>query len=314
MTLSPTHVFQLAPHLGRLLLLGLVDARRQCFQLLLHKLSVSGADVVHLGQELVVLLRAGEVRPSALFTSGAGSPDQGFVSYALDVLPLLVPRRLGWVILLVFWDCGTGLLRTGADDLVLDLLFLFRLGVGCSLLLLCKLGLELAQLFEGSRGGGVRVLPPLQLEIAGGDVGLEDGDLEVEVVGADGNGLVVLGDGGVVLARAEKSIRFGLVCVGLVQKFLWGMISSGQPRHVQKRPVEGPNIFSCTHCLFLRREPHRLGLLRSSALACIVLGVWFLDVLGRFCTISLARHLDRPTPRSREDKSAYKKSNRSEEG
>lgn len=120
---------------------------------------------------------------------------------------------MGWVLLLVCWDCRTGLLRTGTDNLIFDLLFLFRLLVGCSLLLLCKLGLELAQLFEGGSGGSVSVLPLLQLEIAGRDVGLEDSELEVEVVGADGNSLVVLGDGGVVLARGEESICFGLVCV-----------------------------------------------------------------------------------------------------
>lgn len=211
--LSLTHVFQLAPHLSSLLLLGLVDACRQRSQLLLHKLPIDGADVVHLGQELVVLLCAGEVRPSALLAPGAGAPDQGLVPYTLDVLPLLVTRHLGRVLLLVCWDRRARLLGAGADDLVLDLFLLLRLGIGSSLLLLCKLRLELTQLFEGGRGGGVGVLPFLQLEVAGGDVGLEDGELEVEVVGADGDSLVVFGDGGVVLARGEEGVCFVLVCV-----------------------------------------------------------------------------------------------------
>lgn len=211
--LSLTHVFQLAPHLGGLLLLGLVDACRQRFQLLLHKLPVAGAYVVHLGQELVVLLRAGEVRPSALLAPGAGAPDQGLVPYALDVLPLLVTRYLGWVLLLVCWNWRARLLGTGADYFILNLFFLLRPGISGGLLFLCKLGLKLAQPFKGGRGGGVGVLPLLQFEVTGGDVRLEDSELEVEVVGADGDGLVVLGDGSVVLARGEESVCFGLVCV-----------------------------------------------------------------------------------------------------
>jgi hypothetical protein len=111
---------------------------------------------------------------------GAGAAQQGLDPDALDV------GGLGGGIV--------GLCGAGADDL-LDLFFFLLL-----LLLIILLGFgggRLLQGLEGGEGGGGRLdglLPLLELEVAGGDVGVEDGAGEVGGPGEGEEGVLVAGD------------------------------------------------------------------------------------------------------------------------
>lgn len=71
------------------------------------------------------------------------------------------------------------------------------------------------QSVEGRCGGGDGVLPLGEFQVAGGDVGAEDGQLVVEVVGTGGDGIVVFGYRLLVLGGGEEGVGFGLGGVGL---------------------------------------------------------------------------------------------------
>lgn len=106
---------------------------------------------------------------------GAGAAQQGLDPDALDVGGLG-----GWVV---------GLCGAGTDNLLDLFLFLF-------LVLVLGFG-RLLQGLEGGEGGGGRLdglLPLLELEVAGGDVGVQDGAGEVGGPGEGEEGVLVAGD------------------------------------------------------------------------------------------------------------------------
>lgn len=121
------------------------------------------------------------------------------------------------------------------------------LGLLVVLLLLLPLGEQLAvqgvELGQRVCGGGGGVLPGLDLELAGADVGVQNGQLEGEVARAGGEGVGVAREGIVVRAVVEEGVGFGLVGVGFGEKFLlrWrvGFVSSRFGEHVLRREREG---------------------------------------------------------------------------
>lgn len=121
------------------------------------------------------------------------------------------------------------------------------LGPGVLLVLLLLLGEQLAvqgvELGQRAGGGGGGVLPGLDLEVAGADVGVQDGELEGEVARADGEGVGVAGESVVVCAVVEEAVGFGLVGVGFGEQFLSGggvgFVSSRSGEDALRRVREG---------------------------------------------------------------------------
>jgi hypothetical protein len=205
---------QLAPHLGHLGLLGGLCARGQVAQLGAHKGGVRAAQGAggQGGERAVVLLGGGEAGPGVGVGAGAGAAEEGLCADAEDVGGLRGGRARGR---------GRGGSRggaggTGADDFFFDgvvvVVVLFTRGIALECFLVLVLFLlwrvQLQKRIKGRGGSLCCSLPLLELQLAGGDIAVQDGAGEVQVARADSEAIIVPGEGGVVVGRGEEGVGF----------------------------------------------------------------------------------------------------------